>query len=66
MATINLKLRPFEVPTHVTVELPAGRKQDGVKPAPTVALSELPDETLEALINEFAEAVMKAARPDTA
>lgn len=64
MATINLKLQPFSVPTHVTVELPAGKRQDGIKPAPTLALSELPDEVLEALINEFVEAVMATARPE--
>ena len=64
MATINLKLQPFLVPTHVTVELPASKRQDGIKPAPTLALSELPDEVLEALINEFVEAVMATARPE--
>lgn len=64
MATIKLQLQPFPVPTHVAIMLPTGKKQDGAKPLPTLALSELSDEALEGLINEFAEAVMKAARPD--
>lgn len=64
MATINLQLQPFPVPTHVNIVMPASKRQDGMKPAPTLALSELSDEALEALINEFAEAVMKAARPE--
>lgn len=64
MASINLKLRPFEVPTHVTIEMPAGKRQDGVKPLPALALSDLSDEALQALIEEFAENVMKAARPE--
>lgn len=64
MAVIKLQLEPFPVPTHVTLRLPAGRRQDGMKQAPTLELSDLSDETLEALINEFVESVMKAARPE--
>ena len=64
MASISLELQPFAVPTHVTVVMPAGKRQDGVKPAPTLALSDLSDEVLAALIEEFAANVMKAARPE--
>jgi hypothetical protein len=64
MATINLQLQPFPVPTHVTISMPAGRKQDGIKPLPTLALTDLSDEVLSALIEEFATNVMKAARPE--
>jgi hypothetical protein len=61
MPTINLKLKPFEVPTHVTIAMPPGRKQDGMKPLPTLALEDLDEETLNSLIEEFAQAVMTAA-----
>lgn len=64
MATLPLKVRPFDVPTHVTVELPPGRRQDGVQPLPKISLDNLPDDVLAALIEEFTEAVMKAARPE--
>lgn len=64
MANLPLKVRPFDVPTHVTLELPAGRRQDGVQALPKIALESLPDDVLEQLITEFAEAVMKAARPE--
>jgi hypothetical protein len=55
MDAVNLKLKPLPVPVQVTVEL---------KLTPMVDLSELPDEVLENLVNEFAEAVVKAARPE--
>lgn len=63
MATINLKLAPFSVPTHVGLLLPKDSTGDEVEIA-QVPLSDLSDEVLESLINEFAEAVMQVARPD--
>ncbi len=63
MATINLRLEPFQVPTHVTVLLPAVKRQDGMNPSPQIPLKELSDEALEALIEEFAANVMAVARP---
>lgn len=66
MATIKLQLEPFPVPKHVALVLPAGKRQDGMTPRPTLPLSELPDEALEALIEEFATNVMATARPDKA
>ena len=64
MATLPLKVKPFEVPDDVLLDMPPGRKQDGPIGLPKIYLQDLPDETLEALISEFVEAVMKAARPD--
>lgn len=61
MATFNTKLKPFEVPTHVTLDLPAGKKEDGFKALPTLPLEALDEDTLNALIEEFALAVMTAA-----
>jgi hypothetical protein len=64
MASVTLQLQPFPVPTHVTVVLPAGKKQDGAQALPQLLLKDLSDEALEALITEFAENVMKVARPE--
>jgi hypothetical protein len=61
MATVSLELTPFEVPTHVTVKMPPGKRQDGMTPLPKLALNELDDEVLAALIDEFAAAVMAAS-----
>ena len=64
MATLPLKVKPFAVPEHVLLDMPAGRKQDGPIGLPKIYLQDLPDDVLTALIEEFAEAVMKAARPE--
>lgn len=53
MATIPLVLRPFAVPTYVSVEMPPGRKEDGPKPLPTFPLTQLPPEVLDQLCNQF-------------
>ena len=61
MATIALTLKPFPVPTEVVIEMPGtGVRQNGMKPLPTLKLNQLDVETAEALITEFAEAVMAA------
>ena len=64
MATLPLKIKPFEVPECVVLDMPAGRKQDGPIGLPKIYLKDLPDDVLSALIEEFAENVMKAARPE--
>lgn len=61
MASINLELIPFAVPHMVTVKMPPGKREDGIQAAPTIALSQLSDEALTALIEEFAATVMKVA-----
>jgi hypothetical protein len=61
MATIQLELQPFKVPTGAIVKQKPGRRQDGFQPAQELPLSELPIETLEALCEEFTLAVFKAA-----
>ena len=64
MATLPLKIKPFAVPEDVVLDMPPGRKQDGPIGLPRIRLQDLPDEVLDQLITEFAEAVMKAARPE--
>ena len=61
MANVSLKLKPFPIPDKVVVELPAGLKQDGMQPLPTLTLAQLSDETLAELIEEFSTNVLIAA-----
>lgn len=65
MASVTLQLQPFPVPTHVTVVLPPTKRgPEGIQQPPQLLLKDLSDEALEALITEFAENVMKVARPE--
>jgi hypothetical protein len=61
MANISLPVKPFDVPESVVLDMPAGRKQDGPIGLPRIKLSDLPEETLNQLIEEFAANVMAAA-----
>ena len=61
MASINLELQPFPVPEDVTIKLPPGRREDGMRPAPTMKLADLSDEVLAAMCEEFTQAVFAAA-----
>ena len=61
MATVNLELNPFPVPTEVTIKLPPGKREDGLKSPPTIKLENLSEEALSALCEEFTAAVFVAA-----
>lgn len=61
MATIETKLRPFTVPNFVTVVMPPGKREDGLKPVPSFSLRELSPETLAELCDEFRVAVFAQA-----
>jgi hypothetical protein len=62
MASLNLKLEPFPVPTNVTVIVPSsGKREDGIRPPMTVPLEMVDEQTLNTMIEEFALAVMTAA-----
>ncbi len=61
MPTVNLELVPFPVPAEVIVKMPPGRRQDGMKPVPTLQLADLDPTVLDALLLEFTEAVYRAA-----
>ncbi len=57
MATINLKLAPFQVPTHVGVLLPKDSGSEEVEIA-QVLISDLSDEALDGGMSEEFEDVM--------
>jgi hypothetical protein len=57
-----MSLVPFEVPDLVTVKLPPGKRQDGIRPPVTVPLEDLPSDVLDELLAEFVEAVQLKAK----
>jgi hypothetical protein len=61
MATLSLPIKPFEVPEFVYLDMPAGRKQDGIQGLPKIYLADLDDASLASLIEEFSAAVMAQA-----
>ena len=60
-ATIEVKLKPFQVPNLVLTEAEPKPRQEGMTEAPKYALSELDSETLEALCEQFTKAVFEKA-----
>jgi len=60
MATIPLTLSPFPVPTSVFVQMPPGRREDGIRQAPVYRLEDLPREIVQQLLSEFAAGVWEA------
>lgn len=64
--TLELKITPFKVPDAVTLEQAPGGREQGFRPPPTVALRELPVETLSAMCDDFRREVFrKAGHPET-
>lgn len=53
MAKFEMEIMPFEVPVKVYLKTPPRNRQEGLKQAPTVKISDLPKETLEELCAEF-------------
>jgi len=58
----TVDLKPFRVPNYVIQEVPPGRRQDGFKEAPKYHLSELSDDVLAALCDQFRLDVMAKAK----
>jgi hypothetical protein len=61
VASIQVELNPFPVPTGVTVKMKPGRREDGFRPAPELKLTELSPVDLDAMCEEFRTAVFNAA-----
>lgn len=61
MATTTIDLVPFPVPTGVLVKMAPGRREAGFRTATEIPLHELSRDTLNALCDEFREAVFAAA-----
>ena len=63
-ATIELELKPFNVPNYVLTAQKVGERQDGFTETPVYKLEDLDVETLEPLCNEFRDSVFKKANKD--
>lgn len=62
MTSINLKITPFTIPTEVLIQIPgSGKREDGMQQPITIKLSELDEETLAALCEEFTTSVFTSA-----
>lgn len=55
MASLQIKIQPFEIPDYVNIQVPGGDEVE-------VPISELDGDTLAAMIEEFATAVMEKAK----
>lgn len=65
--TMPLKLKPFNTPNFVLVDMPARPKQEGVTSLPSFPLHELSVESLDQLCRQFrAEVFTKAGKKDPA
>lgn len=58
---ICVELMPFEVPDNIHTKPKPGLRQDGLIPAVTFKLSDVPREVLEGMCKEFQDTVMKKA-----
>ena len=61
MASIKVDLVPFTVPTGVSVKQKPGLRQDGMRFAQQLKLSELSPDELNAMCEEFRVSVFEAA-----
>jgi len=61
MASVNVELVPFDVPTGVHIKRAPGRREDGFFAAKPMALTELSPMVLDAMCEEFRTAVFEAA-----
>jgi hypothetical protein len=66
MATIEVKLKPFNVPNNVLVDEPARPRQEGMHEPRSIPVSELPASTLQEMASEWLFALYnKAGKPCT-
>ncbi len=62
---MKIKLQPFRTPNFVLMEMPPGRRQDGLQENKTFPLKDLEPDELSAMCNAFrAECFKKAGMND--
>lgn len=65
MTTIGMKLKPWIPPNFAIMEQPPGRRQDGLKQLPCIAVADLPQDTIDGLVAEWLAALYaKAGKPN--
>jgi hypothetical protein len=58
---IELKLRPFIVPSFVIIEMPTGKRDEGLVNLPSMAITEVTAEALDAMCDAFRKGVFEKA-----
>ena len=59
MATVTLSVVPFTIPTHVTIDVPIGGKNEGyASPTAQVEVADLDVATRQALIDDFSATIL--------
>lgn len=63
-STVTVKLKPILTPNYVLIEMPPGKKQDGVKELAFIHVSDLPQASLDSLAAQWlADLYTKAGKP---
>jgi hypothetical protein len=64
-ASIEMKLKPWQVPNFANIEMPPGRKEDGVQALPSIPIKELSIEALNGLATGWLlDLYEKAGKPN--
>lgn len=65
MPTVELKLKPMLTPNYVQVDMPPGAKEDGVRELPSIAVKDLPEQALDAIVSQWlTDLYKKAGKPN--
>ncbi len=59
---IELKLKTPMTPNFIYIEMPPGQRQDGFKEGPSISISDLSNEQLEEIGNEWTRELIEKAR----
>jgi hypothetical protein len=63
-ASVEMKLSPWLPPNFARVALPPGKRQDGLRELPAIAIADLPIEALNSLAEQWLVALYaKAGKP---
>lgn len=60
-ATLDVKLKPFQVPNFVGIERKPGLKQEGMQELPTIAIEDLSKAALNALAQAWLDELYRKA-----
>jgi len=61
-AMIAMKVKPWQTPNFANIDLPPRPKQEGMTALPSIAVEDLPIETLDSLVNQWRVEMYAKAR----
>lgn len=61
MTSINIPLRPFNVPNFVIMDTPSGSRNEGLKDPPSFPVSAVDEQTLSLMCDDFRAGVFAKA-----